>query len=214
MRDSSIEIVDVTDNPDYERFLYRCIFHDKSESFTKRRHRQEYLEYAVPLGFRKLVLFWKSNYVGMIEYASVEVSGLPITGKDIIVMNCIWVHSKAQGRGFGKRLMENMIENNKQSVGFASLGLEDYWQVYMKKWQMELLGYHSVKSVRLRHKRYKTDRCFSLHLMWLPVTEYSNPPTWDEDKLLEGTIFCLNHPLYHGRYGVNKLQLKEIYEKC
>lgn len=214
MHNSPIEIVDVTNNPAHERFLYRCIFHGKRADYPKHRQRQEYLEYAIPKGFRKKILFWKGDYVGMIEYAPVEASGLPIMGDNVIVMNCIWVQSRAQGRSFGKRLVADMIETNKEAAGFATLGLEDYWMVFMKKWQMELIGFQSVKAVKLRHKKYKKGRCFTLHLMWLPATENAQPPTWDESKLLEGVYFCLNHPLYHGRYGVSKQQLREIYEKC
>ncbi|MFQ6064652.1 MAG: hypothetical protein ACE5L6_04170 [Candidatus Bathyarchaeia archaeon] len=51
----SIEIVDVTEDPNYERFLYWCIFHTKRDFpgraiYKVYRHRHEYLESAAPKG--------------------------------------------------------------------------------------------------------------------------------------------------------------------
>lgn len=79
---------------------------------------------------------------------------------------------------------------------------------------MVSLGFKSVKSVRVRHKTKNRKRCFELHLMWLPVTEESKPPTWDESKLLEGVYFCRGHSLYHDRHlkPDQRLKLREVLE--
>ena len=122
-----IEIVDVTEDPKYERFLYWCIFHTTkdfpgSAVYGMYRHRREYLESAILKGFRKKVLFYEGDHVGMIEYAPAEASGLPILGKNVIVMNCIWVHRRAAGRHFGRRLVAHMMQDKKGAAGFATLG--------------------------------------------------------------------------------------------
>ena len=97
---SKVDIVDVTYNREFERFLYRCIFHSKFDTptnapYRKHKDRREYLERAIPEGFRKKILFLEGDHIGMIEYAPAEVSGLPIVGENVIGMNCIWVHSRA-----------------------------------------------------------------------------------------------------------------------
>jgi len=212
---SPVEIIDVTEDPEYERFLYRCILHSKNAwtrvSYRKHKLRREYLEFVIPRGFRKKVLFYKGDHVGMIEYVPAEVSDCPIIGDNVIVMNCIWVHKRGQGHNFGKRLIAHMMEDKKEAAGFATLGLENHWTAWMKKREMEWLGFKSVKSVKLMHKRKHKGRRFTIHLMWMPANENTKPPTWDESKLLEGTHFCEYHPLYHGRYGCE--ELKEIFEK-
>ena len=160
------------------------------------------------------VLFWKGDHVGMIEYAPAEASGLPIIGRNIVVMNCIWVQTKANGYNFGKRLIKEMILKENQATGFATIGLENYYNRWMQKIHMEILGFQSIKSIKLTHNKHLSRKCFTLHLMWMPVKENTVPPEWNKSKILKGVTCCRHHPLYRGRYGVNKLNLPEIFEKC
>ncbi|GAH42628.1 unnamed protein product [marine sediment metagenome] len=213
---SSVEIVDVTKDPKYERFLYWCIFHTKKEFIGKSihktyKHRYEYLKTMIPKGFRKKVLFYKGDHVGMIEYAPVEASGFPIIGENVIVMNCIWVHKRAAGHHFGKLLIEHMMEDKKGTTGFATLGCEGFHRVYVKKDDMEKLGFYSLKSMKVKHKGKKKGGCFTIHLMWMPVVKNAKLPTWNESKLMEGLYFCEHHPLYHGKHGCAELRF--ILEK-
>ena len=217
MTTNSIEIVDATEDPRYERFLYWCIFHTKHDFpggaiYRKYRHRREYLKSAIPKGFRKKILFYKGDHVGMIEYAPAEASGLPVIGQDVVVMNCIWVHRRAKGHHFGKRLVAQMMKDKLGAAGFATLGCDGLHRVYVRKDDMERLGFESVKSNRVKHKGKRRGRCFTIHLMWMPVAESAEPPTWDESRLLEGLFFCEHHPLYHGKHGCG--ELKHILEKC
>lgn len=222
---SAVEIIDVTENPEYERFLYRCLFHSRKDAYGKHfrsrrdafyKQRHEYLQSAIPKGFHKKILIFKGDQVGTIEYAPADGSGLPITGDNVIVMNCIWVQRRGRGHSFGKQLLKDTVESEKGASGFATMALENYWGPYFKRSEMKILGFKSVKSVRVRHKTKNRKSCFKLHLMWLPVTEDSKPPTWDESKLLEGVHFCRGHSLYHDRHlkRDQRLQLREVLEKC
>ena len=146
-----IEILDITDNPEYEKLLIGCIFHRKKKIplkllYQTRRERNRYLESSIPKGFHMKVLFWKGDHVGMVEYGPPEASGLPITGENIVVMNCIWVQRRAQKNGFGKMLINNMRESENCAAGFATLALEKYWMMWMQKWMMENLGEFSSSS--------------------------------------------------------------------
>jgi len=215
---SLIKIIDITNKPEYKRLLIDCIIHRKKEvpleQLQKDNERYDYLETAIPKGLHMKVLFYKGDHIGMIEFGPPEASGLPIYGENIIVMNCIWVHSRAKGNNFGKLLVKDMMESEQQATGFATIGLEDYWMHWLKKGMIERLGFHSVRSIRLKHKMYKKDRCFTIHLMWLPTAVNVPTPTWDEVRLLKGVNSCKYHPLYWGKYGCAKKGLREIYEKC
>jgi len=223
--DSAVEIVDVTMNSEYEGYLYKCLFHIRRDSygslFQRRREtfydqRREYLESAIPRGFHKKILIFEGDQVGTIEYAPADGAGLPILGDNVVVMNCIWVHRRARGHSFGKQLLKDMIESEKGASGFATIALENYWGPYFKRREIESLGFESVKSVTVRHKTKNRERCFKLHLMWLPITEDSESPAWDESKLLEGVYFCRGHSLFHDRHlnPHQRLKLREVLEKC
>ncbi len=214
-----IKIIDITNKPRYKNLLINCIFHRKRKiplraSYRRRKARVEYLKSAIPKGFHMKILFNNEDHVGMIEYGPPKAAGLPITGKNIIVMNCIWVHRRAQGNNFGKILMQDMTGGNKHAAGFATIALEKYWMHWMQKSMMGKLGFQSVRSVKLRHKSYEKGQCFIVHLMWLPKFKRVPLPTWNESQLLYGVDFCPNHPMYWGRYGYAKLGFKKIYKKC
>jgi hypothetical protein len=216
---SAVEIIDVTDNPKYRRLQVGCIFHEKRETPLQHvcrleKERVEYLDAAIPQGLRTKILFWRGDQVGMIEYGPPSGAGLPIFGDGIIVVNCIWVHRRAQGQHFGSLLMKDMRENQPHATGFATLALENYWMMWMRKSMMEQLGFRSIKSVRVKHKVYKRGHCFTMHLMWLPSTDAAEPPDWDESRLLYGVSCCRHHPLYWGRYGCQKQGIRQIYERC
>ena len=158
-------VVDITSESEYESYLCRCLGGPPSKHYRKR---MEYLEQAIPKGFHKKLLVFNGEVVGTIEYAPSNVSYYPIIGDNLVVMNCIWVHRKAKGHNFGKRLIEEMLQSEKQATGFATIGLENYWMIWMQKIQMESLGFKSIKIIKLKHKTYHTDKYFKLHLMWLP----------------------------------------------
>jgi len=202
-----VKIVDITEDIEYERYLYKCL---APMPFRKYRKRREYLEAVIPKGFRKKLLLLNGKIVGQIEYAPAEMSGYPIMGDNIIVMNCIWVLRKAKGCNLGKQLLNDMVRNEKKAVGFATIALENHWSPWLRKEQMEKLGFRSLDSVKVMHKTKHRSQCFKIHLMWLSTIKNVNPPTWDKTKLLEGVDFCLAHPLYHPE----KTKLKEIFERC
>jgi hypothetical protein len=202
-----VKIVDITRKSEFEKRVYRCL---APAPFRKYKNRREYLEKAVPMGFHKKLLTFNGDIVGTIEYSPAEVSGFPITGKDVVVMNCIWVLRRAKGHNFGKKLLRDMMNGEKSAAGFATVAFENHWSGWMKRDQMERLGFAAVDSLRMRHKTEHSDQCFTAFLMWLPKTRRACLPTWDKKKLLEGVTFCMGHPLYKPQ----RLKLKKIYEKC
>jgi hypothetical protein len=90
-----------------------------------------------------------------------------------------------------------MIEDEEGAVGFATLGLEDHWSPWFRKGQMEYLGFTSLDSLAVEHKTKHKGDVFRIYLMWMPTIADAEPPTWNQEKLLEGITCCTAHPLYH-----------------
>jgi hypothetical protein len=204
--ENQAQIIDITEKAEYEKYLYKCL---APMPFRKYKRRQDYLRRVIPLGFRKKLLIFNGDIVGTIEYAPAEVSGFPISGNKIIVMNCIWVLRRAKGHDFGKQLMKEMIASTKTSTGFATIALEKHWSGWMKKDQIERLGFKAIASIQLSHKTKHVGKAFTAYLMWLPKTKRAKPPTWNTEKLLEGIDFCMGYPLYNPM----NLNLKQIFKK-
>lgn len=177
--------------------------------FRKYSKRQEYLENAIPKGFHKKLLVSNGEIVGQIEYAPAEVSGYPIIGENVIVMNCIWVLRSAKGHNFGRLLLENMLNSEKEVAGSATIALENHWSPWFEKPQMEKLGFKPLDKIEVTHKTKHKGEVFSIYLMWKPMKKRAKPPKWDKRKILEGLSFCLAHPLYHPQ----SYKEKQILEK-
>jgi len=204
---SQTRIVDITEGVEYKKYLHRCLAGPPSRG---NKRRTEYLNRAIPRGFRKKLLIFDGDIIGQIEYSPSEVSYYPIVGEDMIVINCIWVLRRAKGHNFGKLLVEDMMKSEKDAYCFATIGLENHWSPWFIKWQMEKLGFKSLEFINVKHKTKHKGRIFSIHLMWMPTTENANPPTWDQQKLLEGITSCIAHPLYHPQ----TYKPSQIFEKC
>ena len=194
--DSPVRIVDITEKQEYENYLYRCL---APMPFRRYARRKGYLQDAIPRGFHKKLLVFNEKIVGQIEYAPAEASGYPIIGEKVIVMNCIWVLRNAKGHDFGRVLVQDMLESEKNANGFATIGLENHWSHWFEKRQMEKLGFKPIDSARVTHKTKHVGQVFGIYLMWMLTKENGKPPTLNWQKLLEGETFCMAHPLYRAQ---------------
>mgnify|MGYP001057387212 CR=1 FL=1 len=203
---SQTRIIDITEKDEYEKYLNRCLVGLPSKRYEKRI---EYLKKAIPKGFRKKLLILNGEVVGQIEYSPAEASYYPIMGENLIVMNCIWVLRKAKGHGFGKQLLKGMLKSGKDASGFATIALENHWSPWLRKEQIEKLGFKPLDSIEVTHKTKYKGQVFSICLMWIPNTQNAKPPKWNQRKLLEGITSCIAHPLYHPQ----TYEPKQILEK-
>ena len=201
----SIRIIDITKNKSYSVYLQRCFV----GPFRKYKRREEYLTKTIPQGFRKKLLFFNEDRVGTIEYAPSNASYYPITGENLLVLNCIWILQRASGHNLGKVLFKDMLKNNPNISGVATIALEDHWTGWFLKEHLEKFGFSSIDSIRVIDKRKHQDKPFFIHLMWLPLKIKARKPSWDKAKLLEGITYCLYHPLYHPISYAEKNLLKE-----
>ena len=202
---SEAKIVDIAKNSEYEIFLHRCL----AGPFRRYKKRTEYLGKAILRGLHKKLLIFNQEVAGQIEYSPAEASYYPIMGNNVIVMNCVWVLKKAKGHDFGKLLLEDAMKNEKDAAGFATIALENHSSPWFRKEEIEKLGFKSLGSTKVAHKAKYKGRVFKIHLMWMPTAENSKPPTWNQQKLLEGITPCILHPLYHPQ----TYEPKQILEK-
>jgi len=205
-----IEIFDIAYNKEYEKYLYRCL---APMPYRKYKKRDDYLKNAIPNGFHKKLLEVDGEIVGQIEYSLAELSGFPISGEGIYVMNCIWILRKVKGNNLGKLLLNNAISSleKENAEGIATLGLENHPSPWLKRDRIEKLGFNVIKSMELRicYKEKYRGQLFKVHLMWLPIKKNTNMAHWDTEKLLRGVTFCLAHPLYHSQ----SIKPEQIFEK-
>jgi hypothetical protein len=190
------EIIDITEKKGYDKYFYKCL---APMPFRKYKSRQEYLEKAVAKGLHKKLLIVDNAVVGTIEYGPGESCGYPINGENIIVMNCVWVLRRAKMHDFGRLLVEHMVTGERKATGFATIALENHWSPWFKKDQIERLGFRSVDSIDVIHKTKHRDHVFRVHLMWMPTARRARAPNWNKQELLQGTTFCMAHPLYRPR---------------
>lgn len=202
-----VTIIDAIDEPEYVRYLYKCI---SPMPYRRYRKRRSYLQWAIPKGLRKEILLFDGDVVGQIEYAPAEASGYPIRGDGIWVMNCIWVLRRAGGRGLGRRLIERMLGVIGDASGVATIALEGHHSPWLKLEHMEYLGFRTLGFRRMRHRLKRREICFRVHLMWMPLRSRSAKPEMDWGEMLRGVDFCLAHPLYRAEsWG-----LDVVYEPC
>lgn len=195
-------IIDITNNNEYRDYLYKCL----PKRF--RKHRDKYLEEAIPNGLCKKILIWENEVVGQIEYVPAGFSALPIKGDGVYVMNCIWVLRKAKGHNFGKLLLDNTIRSIRDKAeALSTIALEGYPSNWCTKLQMEKLGFRSIDCIELRNKVGQEKKKFKVYLMWIPIKKYPKIPLWNTNDLLKGITFCSGHPLYHQKSP----KLKEVF---
>ena len=151
--------------------------------------------------------------MGTIEFAPPEASYYPIQGTNILVLNCIWILSRAKGHGLGKILFEDMLQDNPDISGVATIALEGHWMPWFKIEQLEKFGFSSIDFMTVTHKRKNQDIPFKIHLMWFPLKKVIALPTWDKEKFLEGLLHCIFHPLYNPISFEEKNILKKVDEK-
>lgn len=56
-----------------------------------------------------------------IEYCPAEIAWLPITAPNYMVINCFWVSGQYAGNGYGKKLLEECIQDSKIKDGIVLL---------------------------------------------------------------------------------------------
>ncbi|UCE37639.1 MAG: GNAT family N-acetyltransferase [Thermoplasmata archaeon] len=168
-----MEIVDLSE--EHEQLYFLCLEDWSDEIKEAGEHKKLWYNRMKDKGLRvKLATDDKGEIGGMIQYLPIEESF--VEGKDLLFINCIWVHGYKQGRGnfqkkgMGKALIKAAEEDAKEqgAKGIVAWGVSlPFW---MKASWFKKQGYERV------------DKMDISILLWKPFSNDAEPPKWIKVK--------------------------------
>ncbi len=170
-----MEIIDLSD--EHEKLYFVCLEDWSDEMKEAGDHKEVWYNKMKDKGLRvKLALDDNGQVGGMIQYTPVEHSF--VEGKDLYLVNCIWVHGYKQGRGnfqkrgMGKALLQAAEDDAKAlgANGIAAWGIP--FPFWMKASWFRKQGY----------KKVDQQGFLGQVLLWKPFTNDAKPPKWINQK--------------------------------
>ena len=112
-----MKIIKLTDNNIQDEHIC-CAFSDKKSTIGYQK-KKDWLKTEFKNGytFRKLDERGKV----FIEYVPIENSWLPLEGKNFMVINCFWVAGQFKGKGFGKQLLQECLNDSENMDGIIAI---------------------------------------------------------------------------------------------
>jgi GNAT superfamily N-acetyltransferase len=172
-----LEIIDLRDQDKDPYFV--CLEDWADEMKEAGDHKRAWYSIMKNKGLRvKLALDDAGRVGGMIQYLPVEHSF--VEGRDLYVVNCIWVHGHQEGRGnfqkrgMGKALLE-AAENDVRALGAAG----------MTVWGMAIPVFMRASWFR-KNGYIKADRMGLQVLLWKRFKDDAVAPSWIREKKRPG----------------------------
>jgi predicted GNAT family acetyltransferase len=135
-----MEIIKLTEKNIQDEHIC-CAFSDKkcNDGYLKKKN---WLKTAFKNGYT----FKKLNVRGkvFIEYVPIEHSWLPLEGKNFMVINCFWVSGQFKGKGYGKKLLQQCLDDAKNMDGIIAIS-SDKKRPFMT--DPKFLKYHGFEIV-------------------------------------------------------------------
>ena len=170
-----MQIIDLAD--EHAQLYFVCLEDWSEEMKEAGDHKRAWYNKMKDKGLRvKLALDDNGEVGGMIQYIPVEHSSAE--GKDLYLINCVWVHGYKEGRGnfqkkgMGKALLQTAEDDVKTmgAKGIAAWGIPlPFW---MKASWFKKQGYRKVDSQGFLGEV----------LLWKPFTDDAVPPKWIRRK--------------------------------
>ena len=136
--------------------LYKICCPDKEPYKSAIKRSAKHFCEKMEKGWKGLVIYEGNEVVGRAEIAPVEESLVGVSGEDMYFLYCIWIKREKEGRGFGRKLMEEVIETAKKRKGLATVTVEGW----MPPKFFEKFGFEKVQSmgpVNLMIKKFSPD---------------------------------------------------------
>jgi GNAT superfamily N-acetyltransferase len=108
-----IRTIDASNVDRYGFFCYKS--KPKTGGFRQKR---DWLRNSLPEGVRIKIIYEGDRSAGFIEYAPGESTWRAVNAPGYLVIHCMWVVGSNKGKGYGSRLLEQVIADA------ASLGLQ------------------------------------------------------------------------------------------
>lgn len=161
--------------PEHEKLYCMCLEDWSEDMADAGDHKRKWYCRMKDQGLRvKLARADNGEIGGMIQYIPIELSFAQ--GKDLYLVNCIWVHGHKQGRGnFQKQGMGRALlkaaEDDAKSMGAKGL----------VTWGLILPFF--MQAAWFKKQGYKkVDRVGMQMLLWKPFADDAIPPTWIRQK--------------------------------
>lgn len=154
-----------------------------------------YLRQARERGMRKLLLRYEDKVAGQLEFAPPRGSGLPVSGDEVAVINCIWVLDAYSGLAGGRRLLAACSAQTK-AQSLVTIAYNDNLP-WMPAGFFRSQGFSTLEQVETG--RFFDNTPIVAHLMWRPLVSDAPQPSWDPARLAAGLDFCPAYPWLHGR---------------
>ncbi len=122
--DVEIATVDATNVAKRGFFCYRS--KRKSEGY---RRKLDWLQQRFAEGMKIKILYDSGRPVGFIEYVPAEFAWRAVNASSYMVIHCVWVSGRAKGKGYGSRLLNDCIDDarNTQRHGVAMVTSSRIW---------------------------------------------------------------------------------------
>ncbi len=155
-----------------------------------REEKRRWLESNLPDKAAAKLAYQDNQLAGMLEYSLIEHSPVPVTGKDLLHINCIWVLPSFQKKGLGAELLRSII---REAVSRSKRGLS-------------VVAYNSplfMPSSFFYNKGFRTLQERGLQeLMWMEL-ETCEPPSFlpvkfssshGQKKVVIDVLYCAQCP--------------------
>lgn len=119
-----IHTIDASNVDRYGFFCYKS--KPKSAGF---KHKRLWLENSLADGVHIKIIYEGERSAGFIEYAPGEASWRVVEATGYMVIHCIWVVGSGQGKGYGSRLLEQVLDDaqSKGMYGVAVVTSSSTW---------------------------------------------------------------------------------------
>ena len=170
-----MKIIDLSN--EHEKLYFVCLEDWSEEMKEAGDHKETWYNKMNDKGLRvKLALDDNGQVGGMIQYTPVEHSF--VEGKDLYLVNCIWVHGYKEGRGnFQKRGMGKALlqaaEDDARALGAKGIAA---WGIPLPFW-MKASWFKKQGFTKVDQQGF-----LGQVLLWKPFTNDALPPKWIRQK--------------------------------
>jgi GNAT superfamily N-acetyltransferase len=119
-----IHTIDISNVDRYGFFCYKS-----KRKTSGYRHKRDWLNSSMAEGLHLKIIYEESRSAGFVEYAPGEASWRVVNAPGYLVIHCMWVVGSGQGKGYGARLLEQVISEaqNKGMYGVAVVSSASTW---------------------------------------------------------------------------------------
>jgi L-amino acid N-acyltransferase YncA len=123
-------VIHTIDASNVDRYGFFC-YKSKPKTPGYRRKR-EWLEGCLPEGLRLKIIYEGNRSAGFIEYAPGESTWRTVQAADYMVIHCMWVVGSGKGKGYGSRLLEQVV-SEARSLGMFGVAVVSSASTWLAK---------------------------------------------------------------------------------